>query len=86
MNVNSSRELGRDSQNLPPDPGKKGSERQMANFGTNRTFVRNTKTKKANDRTNCAILGENGPQGAPAGPKQPIIVIEGPNGLLGARV
>ncbi len=71
--------------NLPPDPGEKGLERQMASFCTNRTFGCIYKTKKANDRTNWAVLGENGPLGAPVGPKRPIIAVELPNGLAGAR-
>ncbi len=57
----------------------------MANFGTNRSFGRISKTKKANNRTNWAVLEENGPLGAPAGPKRNIIAIELPNGLLGAH-
>ncbi len=56
----------------------------MANFGTNWTFVSVSKTKKMNDTTNCVVLGENGPLGAPAGPKWPIIAVEQPNGLAGA--
>ncbi len=60
MNVYHSRELGKDSVNLPPDPGKKGSEWQMDDFGTNRTFGRVCKAKKANDRTNWAVIGQNG--------------------------
>ncbi len=85
IDVNYSCKLGADSVNLLPDPGEKGSERQMANFGTNRRLARVTKTKKANDRTNWAGLGENGPLGVPAGPIWPIIAIELPNGLLGAH-
>ncbi len=65
--------------NLPPDPGKKVLEWQMANFGTNWTFGHVSKTEKANDRTNCVVIGENGPLGAPTGPKQTIIAIEQPN-------
>ncbi len=57
----------------------------MANFGTNQTFGRVSKTKKANDRTNWAVIGENGPLGAPAGPIWPIIAVELPNGLLGVH-
>ncbi len=56
INANNSPELGGDSINLPPDPGKKGSEHQMANFGTNQTFARVSKTKKANDRTHLVCI------------------------------
>ncbi len=76
INVNKSQKLGGDSMNLPSDPGEKGLERQMANIGTNRTFGRISKTKKANDRTNWVVLGENGPLGAPAGPKLRMIAVE----------
>ncbi len=75
INVKHSRKLGGDSVNLPPDPGEQGPERQMANFGTNRTFRRISKTIKANDRTVWEVLGENGPLGAPVGPKRPIIAV-----------
>ena len=71
--------------NLLLDSGKKGSEQQMANFGTNQTFRRISKTKKVNNSTNWAVLGENGPLGAPAGPKRPIIAVELTKGLAGAR-
>ena len=33
----------------------------MANFDTNRTFERVSKTKKAIDRTNWTVRGQNGP-------------------------
>ncbi len=69
--------------NLPPDPDEKGLERHIANFGTNWTFVCVSKTKKAKDRTNWEVLGENGPLGATTGPTRPIIAVEGPSRLAG---
>ena len=39
-------------------------------------FLYMLKTKKAKNRTNCAVLGENGTQGVPAGPKRLIIAVE----------
>ncbi len=83
IHLNDSCELGGDLMNLPPDPGEKGSERQMASFGTTQTLGRITKTKKANDRDNCVVLGENGSLGVPMVPKRPIIAFELPNRLAG---